>query len=221
MFQIATTNLLAILLWGVVSASALAAEAKSSPNVDLAEQGASAMLMDLIKAFNGVTARFDQRVIDASNQVVDESVGRLLLSRPNFRWQVDEPFEQVIVATGTQVQIYDPDLAQVTLLDFADGLGTTPLMVLLGDTQALLREFTVSQAEQNEQQRFLLYPKADDSLFLQLELRFKDSQLHYLSIWDSAGQLTSILFSELQVQQPIAEQQFKLVLPPGTDVISG
>jgi len=221
LFQIAITNLLAILLWGVASASALAAEGQSSPNVALEEQGAAAMLVDLIKEFNGVTGRFNQRVIDASNQVVDESTGRLLLSRPNFRWQVDAPFEQVIVAAGTQVQIYDPDLAQVTQLNFVDGLGTTPLMVLLGDTQALLRDFTVSEAEQNEQQRFLLYPKADDSLFLQLELRFKNSQLHYLSIWDSAGQLTRILFSELRVQQSIAEDQFKLALPPGTDVIRG
>ena len=182
---------------------------------------ASAELISLIDAFDQVTGRFAQTILDASLQTLEESSGSLALQRPQFRWQVETPFAQLIIADGAEMQIYDPDLAQLSLHDIDKNLGPTPLTILLGDTETLAREFTVSRSTDVAMQRFVLRPRSQSALFLQVELIFQGRLLERLAIWDSAGQLTRIQFSEMQLTQGIEAERFELILPEGTDVIRG
>ena len=182
---------------------------------------ASAELISLIDAFDQVTGRFAQTIVDASLQTLEESSGSLALQRPKFRWQVETPFAQLIIADGAEMQIYDPDLAQLSLHDIDKNLGPTPLTILLGDTETLATEFTVSRSADGAMQRFVLRPRSQSALFLQVELIFQGRLLERLAIWDSAGQLTRIQFSEMQLTQGIEAERFELILPEGTDVIRG
>ena len=182
---------------------------------------ASAELISLIDAFDQVTGRFAQTIVDASLQTLEESSGSLALQRPKFRWQVETPFAQLIIADGAEMQIYDPDLAQLSLHDIDKNLGPTPLTILLGDTETLATEFTVSRSTDGAMQRFVLRPRSQSALFLQVELIFQGRLLERLAIWDSAGQLTRIQFSEMQLAQGIEAERFELILPEGTDVIRG
>ena len=182
---------------------------------------ASAELISLIDAFDQVTGRFAQTIVDASLQTLEESSGSLALQRPKFRWQVETPFAQLIIADGAEMQIYDPDLAQLSLHDIDKNLGPTPLTILLGDTETLATEFTVSRSTDGAMQRFVLRPRSQSALFLQVELIFQGRLLERLAIWDSAGQLTRIQFSEMQFTQGIEAERFELILPEGTDVIRG
>lgn len=178
-------------------------------------------LTALIDGFDGVTGRFQQSILDSTNEVIEESSGSLALQRPKFRWQVDSPFAQLIVANGAEMQIYDPDLAQVTLHEIDADIGPTPLTILLGDTAALASEFDVSRFTEGAEQKFLLHPRSQSSLFLQVELIFQGQLLDGLAIWDSAGQMTRIQFSQMQVAQRIEDDRFELAVPEGTDVIRG
>ena len=182
---------------------------------------ASAELISLIDAFDQVTGRFAQTIVDASLQTLEESSGSLALQRPKFRWQVETPFAQLIIADGAEMQIYDPDLAQLSLHDIDKNLGPTPLTILLGDTETLATEFTVSRSTDGAMQRFVLRPRSQSALFLQVELIFQGRLLERLAIRDSAGQLTRIQFSEMQLAQGIEAERFELILPEGTDVIRG
>ena len=182
---------------------------------------ASAELINLIDAFDQVTGRFAQTIVDASLQTLEESSGSLALQRPKFRWQVETPFAQLIIADGAEMQIYDPDLAQLSLHDIDKNLGPTPLTILLGDTETLATEFIVSRSTNGAMQRFVLRPRSQSALFLQVELIFQGRLLERLAIWDSAGQLTRIQFSEMQLTQGIEAERFELILPEGTDVIRG
>ena len=190
-----------------------------------ADESGSAELISLIDAFDQVTGRFAQTIVDASLQTLEESSGSLALQRPKFRWQVETPFAQLIIADGAEMQIYDPDLAQLSLHDIDKNLGPTPLTILLGDTETLATEFTVSRstdgAMQGAMQGFVLRPRSQSALFLQVELIFQGRLLERLAIWDSAGQLTRIQFSEMQLTQGIEAERFELILPEGTDVIRG
>jgi outer membrane lipoprotein carrier protein len=186
-----------------------------------ADDAASAELISLIDAFDQVTGRFAQTIVDASLQTLEESSGSLALQRPKFRWQVETPFVQLIVADGAEMQIYDPDLAQLSLHDIDKNLGPTPLTILLGDTATLATEFIVSRSTDGAMQMFVLRPRSQSALFLQVELIFQGRLLERLAIWDSAGQLTRIQFSEMQLTQGIEAERFELILPEGTDVIRG
>ena len=193
----------------------------ASPTASADADDASAELISLIDAFDQVTGRFAQTIVDASLHTLEESSGSLALQRPKFRWQVETPFAQLIIADGAEMQIYDPDLAQLSLHDIDKNLGPTPLTILLGDTETLATEFIVSRSTNGAMQRFVLRPRSQSALFLQVELIFQGRLLERLAIWDSAGQLTRIQFSEMQLTQGIEAERFELILPEGTDVIRG
>jgi len=216
-FLFLTVNKLCLSVLVMLAAAAVGAS--EEPNK--ADQSASAELITLIDRFDGVSARFVQTVVDASLQTLEESSGTLALQRPKFRWQVDRPFAQLIIADGAQLQIYDPDLAQVTVHDIDERLGSTPLTILLGDIDALAAEFAISRTVDGTKRRFLLRPQSETALFLQVELIFQAQLLEALAIWDSAGQLTRIQFGDMQFDQSIIPERFELTLPAGTDVIRG
>ena len=78
-------------------------------------------------------AQFKQVLTDRNGQSVDEASGTLAISRPDrFRWDYREPYEQVIVADGTRIWIYDSDLEQVTVRKLDETLSATPAMLLSG-----------------------------------------------------------------------------------------
>ena len=218
-FLFPTVNKLALcflMALGPVPAAAGEVEQRSASS-----STATAALAALIDGFDGVTGRFRQSILDSANKNLEESSGSVALQRPKFRWQVETPFAQLIVVNGAVMQIYDPDLAQVTVHELDAEMGPTPLTMLLGDTASLTSEFAVSSVVEGGEQRFLLYPKSPTSLILQAELTFRGGLLQGLLMWDSAGHRTRIQFSQIQLAQRIEAELFNLVVPEGTDVIRG
>src|SRR5258708_7700972 len=79
-------------------------------------------LQGKLNAINKMSANFDQ-TIKAGNREVSNSLGTMALSRPGrFRWQTKSPLEQIIVADGKKLWIYDVDLEQVTVRKQDKGL---------------------------------------------------------------------------------------------------
>ncbi|MCW5581757.1 MAG: outer membrane lipoprotein chaperone LolA, partial [Luteimonas sp.] len=60
----------------------------------------------------GLDGQFTQTVFDANGKLKETSSGRVALSAPRlFRWEYVKPYEQLIVADGEKVWVYDPDLS--------------------------------------------------------------------------------------------------------------
>ena len=80
-----------------------------------AAEGA-ATLEAFLDGVGSLTADFTQELDDADQQLLQTETGTLQLKRPNrFRWTYQEPTELTIVADGTQLFIYDVELAQLTV----------------------------------------------------------------------------------------------------------
>ena len=93
-----------------------------------------ASLSARLAGLDSIQAAFEQRISNAQGFLLEESAGTLHLKKPNFRWDVNEPFPQIILARGEAVQIYDPDLEQVTERSIGDALDRTPLALLTSET---------------------------------------------------------------------------------------
>lgn len=182
-------------------------------------------LVQRLDALNGVISRFEQQITDAQGQLVEESTGQMHLAKPNFRWDVETPFAQIIVADGEQVRIYDPDLEQVTERDLEDNAVNTPLTLLTQGGMTVVEHFDV-EVEQIDATlaKFTLRPKAsliDTALFARLEVLFDGAALYALVFEDQIGQQTIIRFTEFAAQQVIQSDLFQLQLPPDVDIVRG
>ena len=88
-------------------------------------------LKDFVRDVKTGRAAFTQVVTQPDGAKKKISSGTFEFSRPNrFRFDYKKPFEQLIVADGQKVWIYDTDLNQVSSRKLSNALGATPAALL-------------------------------------------------------------------------------------------
>lgn len=165
-------------------------------------------------------AQFSQTVTSSDGIKKKNSSGYFEFARPNrFRFVYSKPFEQLIVADGNKVWMYDPDLNQVSSRSLNDALGATPAALLAGG--ALEKDFELAALPTKGGLIWVkATPKAKDSSFQFLSVGFRGRELAALEIVDSFGQRSVLLFSDWSPSVVWPAEHFQFVIPPGADVLS-
>ncbi|MFZ5722883.1 MAG: outer membrane lipoprotein chaperone LolA [Pseudomonadota bacterium] len=178
-------------------------------------------LAGLLAAAKSVEAQFEQTVTGANGMVSQQSTGVMSVARPQlFRWDVKTPFEQLIVADGKQVWVYDPDLAQAVVRPFDRQLADTPALLFSGDAKKIGERYGIELGDSSATvRRFVLKPHDRDALFESLLVTFRDGRLAEMTLADPLGQKTRIVFSGVTLNGRVTESRFRFVPPEGTDVI--
>lgn len=188
-----------------------------------AEKGANegyAQVEKYLGSLQGLQADFQQTLTDGKGQVTDRSSGTLAIRRPNrFRWDYREPHQQLIVADGTRIWLYDNDLEQVTVRRLDESLSATPAMLLSGEGN-LADNFTVTKTSQDAvAQWVMMEPKRNDTDFKWVRLGFAADTLKFMQLADKLGQITTLEFSKVEKNPPLDPSRFTFTVPPGADVI--
>ena len=166
------------------------------------------------------TARFDQTLLDARGEIVEQSSGDLVIARPGrFRWAYEEPYEQLLVADGNNIWSYDVDLAQVTVKAQTEALANTPAMLLGGSTEVLEAFEYEGTFEDGGLEWVRLAPRARDSGFERMELGFLDDQLTRMILFDALEQTTVVTFEDVVVNGPVDATLFEFAVPEGADLV--
>jgi chaperone LolA len=173
-----------------------------------------------LRGLEGLQAQFHQVLTDRTGQIVEEASGSLAVRRPNrFRWDYREPHQQVIVADGSRIWLYDSDLEQVTVKRLDDTLSATPAMLLSGEGK-LEDNFTVREVtKENGIDWVRMEPKRADTDFKWVRLGFEGPNLRAMQLADKLGQTTSLEFSQIEKNPPLDPSRFTFTVPPGADVI--
>ncbi|TAA21814.1 outer membrane lipoprotein chaperone LolA [Pseudoxanthomonas winnipegensis] len=183
---------------------------------------ARAELVAFTNGLKGLDGQFSQTVYNANGAVKERSSGRVALSTPDlFRWEYSKPYEQLIVADGRKVWIYEPDLQQATVRDQGSEAQSSPLAALLKPKE-LDAKFDVSQAPAAQGLEWMtLTPKRDDATsgFEVAELGFANGQLKRMKVTDAVGQRTEVEFSGWKRNPAFAAGTFSYKPATGVDVV--
>ena len=185
----------------------------------LARADAVDALKDFVRDVKTGSAQFTQTVTSPDGAKKKKSSGSFEFARPNrFRFAYAKPFEQVIVADGQKVWIYDADLNQVTSRKLSAALGATPAALLAGS--GLEKDFDLApQPAAGGLDWVLATPKAKDGAFQSVRVGFKGKELAAVEIVDSFSQRSLLQFGKFVANPSLPEQTFKFTAPPGADVI--
>ena len=169
---------------------------------------------------HSVTATFTQSVTDANGHRGEETSGTLALQAPRqFRWETKAPYEQIIVADGQRVWVYEPDLQQVTVRSQSSEEAHSPLTVLT-DLSQLDSQFTTSESGERDGLAWLkLVSKDKEPEFEFAELGLSAQGLDRMVFKDQLGNSTEIRFSDWKRNPKISADTFKFTPPKGVDVI--
>jgi outer membrane lipoprotein carrier protein len=137
----------------------------------------------------------------------------------HFRWDYAPPAEQVIVADGERLWMYDVELEQVTVRALDEALNSTPFALLSG-AAPIEDAFTVtSQSEREGWQWFELQPKQEQPDFKRLRVAFQGETLKAIELEDALNQRTRLTFEQLERNATLDPGAFQFTPPPGVDVI--
>ena len=200
----------------VVAALLFSSSLMAADNQDSAEE-----LATMLTSYETYQADFIQIVVNDSGNKVQETRGSLKAKRPGlFYWETRAPMSQFVVSNGSSVEVYDPDLEQVTVHNLDDRVQTTPALLLSGEVDNLEETYRVSSRQVNDDtQEFTLEPKSEDSLFVSLRLTFFKKELQEMRMQDSLSQLSVLSFDHIQLNDPVDESAFTLEYPEDVDVI--
>lgn len=181
----------------------------------------AAELAGLLQGYKSYQASFIQIVVNDNGNNVQETRGELKAKRPGlFYWETTSPHSQFIASNGTSVEVYDPDLEQVTVHKLDDRVATTPALLLSGEVDNLDESYQVTGRKLGDATReFTLEPKDQDSLFVSLRLTFSGDELQEMRMEDSLSQLSVLSFNNIRVNSSIADDAFTLEYPDTVDVI--
>lgn len=183
-------------------------------------QDARATLDRFGKGLVSLDGTFVQQVFNGDGSLREEAAGTVSLKAPRlFRWQYDTPYEQLVVADGTHVWLYDVDLEQVTVKRQADQEAQSPLIVLT-DPASLDSRYVVTESGHRDGLDWLtLKPKDADGEFQQAELGLSAKGLEQMHLEDSLGGRTQIAFAGWQRNPSLPADRFRFTPPDGVDVI--
>ena len=185
-----------------------------------ATTGARARLDAFARGLHSLRGDFSQTIYDAHGNITGSSHGRLALEAPRlFRWQVTDPYQQLIVADGKKVWVYEPDLQQVTVRDQGAEEAHSPLTVLT-DLSQLDGEFKATDVGTRDGLEWLrLVSRSKEPQFEYAEIGFDASGPRRMVFKDTLGNRTEIAFSGWQRNPSLPADTFTFEPPKGTDVV--
>ena len=176
-------------------------------------------LREFVRDVKSGRATFTQTVTSADGARTKVSSGDFEFSRPNrFRFAYLKPFQQLIVADGQKVWLYDPDLNQASSRRIDQAIGATPAALLAG--ASLEPDFVLApQPSRDGVDWALATPRAKDGPFQAMRVGFRGHTLALVEITDSFGQRSKLEFGAFAANAVVAAERFRFTPPAGADVI--
>lgn len=187
-------------------------------NLAFAENDTQA-LQSKLRNIKTMQASFSQ-VVSSKSRQISRSSGTMSLSRPGkFRWQINSPSSQLVIADGSKLWTYDKDLEQATVKRQQGNVGGIAGIFLSGSVDQIISSFRVKEIHSGSKQTFELVRKSSKGSFQKVKLDFAGSSLTGMEFFDQLGQRTSIRLNNVRTNPQLSASLFKFTPPKGVDVV--
>lgn len=185
-----------------------------------------AALQNFLESVSSFSARFVQELWSDDQRLIEVAEGDVELQRPGrFRWHYDTPWEQLIVADGETLWMYDVDISQVTRSDLTATDPGNPGALLAGDSSVLDGFDVAGSGADNDEVWVTLTPRLAQSDYSSVRVAFENQDaeqaLRALEFVDGLNQTTVIRFNDVEVNREIDPQRFEFEVPADAHVLGG
>jgi outer membrane lipoprotein carrier protein len=191
--------------------------------VPLAVQAADtarARLDAFAHGLHSLRGTFTQTLTDVNGHRGEPAHGIVALREPRlFRWETTRPYKQLIVADGSHVWTWDPDLEQASVQKQSLSEAHSPLTILT-DPSRLDKEFTGTDLGMRDGLAWMkLSPRDANQNIQSAELGFGADGLAEMRFTDRLGAQSVIRFSDWQRNPRLSASLFNFTPPKGADVV--
>lgn len=202
-----------LILWMVFNVHAQNTQVQDSQAPDPLK-----LLQDVREGLSGLNATFLQYELVEGNERLDPNSGHVWMQSPDkFRWHYFDPIEQLIVADGKQVWVYDEDLEQVTVKAQSNQLN--PIYVIINDDKSQQHYHIKHEINNQGIDWISLTPKEASDEVKTVWLAIKDKQVRQIKVVNNFSQTMVFEFSEIKKNPDFEKGLFTFVPPEGVDVV--
>lgn len=163
---------------------------------------------------------FTQTLTRPGGRVLETLSGRFAFIRPGrFRWEVLQPYRQLLVADGKTLYFFDEDLNQVTERRLDQALDSTPAAILFGD-QSIDRDFMLKLLGVRDGQQWLeAIPRVRDAGMERIAIGFAAGLPQSMEVIDAFERLSRFSLRSIERNPLLDEALFRFTAPAGADVV--
>jgi outer membrane lipoprotein carrier protein len=174
-------------------------------------------------ATSDFTADVEQELILVGGGRTLKARGTVAFKRPGkMRWTLRNEEEQLIVADGATLWVYQPEESQVLKAPFPHAFRSSSPISFLTGVGRIEDDFAASLDGTEDSHVFImLVPRRDEGEIGRLRLRVdrRSYEIIGAEVRDPLGNLTKLLFSNLRRNTDLADGLFRFDVPDGVDVI--
>ena len=172
-------------------------------------------LRKLLADYDGFSAKFEQHVTDTEQNLLHQAQGKLVFKQPGkFRWQIEQPEQELLLSNGSTLWWYNPFLEQVSIYDAKQAVSTTPFALLVSNRDEVWNKFKIEKVESG----YIITPKnADDSQVKQLAVHFDKFLLDQIVITDRTEQTSAYKLTSQHFDKESA-YQFDFTIPNDVEI---
>jgi outer membrane lipoprotein carrier protein len=153
--------------------------------------------------------------VDSQHTRLQQATGTIALQYPNkLYWHLNEPNENLLIADGQTLWQLDPFIEQAVAINQSQAIQNNPLILLTDPNGKHWDDFVVTEKDN----KFVITAKDLHGQVAQLVLQFSEAKLVAMQIVDGQLQTSSLTFSDIQQNSPLAASMFVFTLPEGYEL---
>jgi len=176
------------------------------------------LLAAVRKDLTTMKAEFIQYELTQDNRKVDSNTGTVWMESPDhFRWEYKDPIEQLIVADGNQVWVYDEDLEQVTVKQQDNKLN--PIYVIIND-ELSQQHYAIKYVTTDKQIDWIsLTPREQSEEVKFVWLAVENNSISTIKVFNQFDQVMVFEFHQIEKNPTLENGLFQFTPAEGVDVI--
>ena len=188
--------------------------------VRAADTEAEQQLRRFLADTRSARGEFTQTLVRPGGRVLETLKGRFAFIRPGrFRWEVLEPYRQLLLADGETLYFFDEDLNQVTERKLDQALSATPAAILFG-AESIDRDFTIKPLGSRDGQQWLeAVPRVREAGVERIAMGFAGGLPQAMEVVDAFERLSRFSLRGIERNPPLNDALFRFTAPAGADIV--
>ena len=177
-------------------------------------------LKNYLTNINTMEADFEQSNYSNSNALIDKSIGRIKIKKPdNLLWDIELPFSKKIVLQKDTLRIFDSQLNQLLISSIPMEIENSFLILLLSNANILNFYSIVKIEKDGDEEQFSLVGNNRRNIFEKIEIYITKDKLSKFIFVSATNESIELELMNVLINKNIADKNFIFNVPNDTEII--
>ncbi|MBT3992494.1 MAG: outer membrane lipoprotein carrier protein LolA [Gammaproteobacteria bacterium] len=177
-------------------------------------------LKNYLTNINTMEADFEQSNYSNSNALIDKSIGRIKIKKPdNLLWDIELPFSKKIALQKDTLRIFDSQLNQLLISSIPMEIENSFLILLLSNANILNFYSIVKIEKDGDEEQFSLVGNNRRNIFEKIEIYITKDKLSKFIFVSATNESIELELMNVLINKHLPDKDFIINVSDNTEII--